>query len=85
MSLGQNYPNPFNNSTVIPFTLNKASEVTLTVFDISGRLVETLHDGTTAAGHHEIAWHGEGVGSGVYFYILNSGSQRHVGKMTLIR
>lgn len=85
IELGQNYPNPFNNSTVIPFTVNRTSKVTLSVYDISGRLVKTLHDGTIAAGHHEIAWSGEGATSGVYFYALNSGSERYIGKMTLIR
>ena len=85
VELGQNYPNPFNNSTVIPFTLNRASEVNLSVFDVNGRLVETLFNGQNTAGNHEIAWRGEGATSGVYFYVLNTPTQRKIAKMTLIR
>lgn len=83
--LGQSYPNPFNNSTMIPFSLELPSHVKLSVYDINGRLVETLHNGKLTSGQHEIAWKGDGVSSGEYFYVLESGDVHKVGKMTLLR
>ncbi len=83
--LGQNYPNPFNNATVIPFSINRPSFVTLKVFDLQGRLVSTLIDGKVTSGHHSISWTGNDAGSGVYYYVLESNKQRQFGKMTFIR
>ncbi|NQT35270.1 T9SS type A sorting domain-containing protein [bacterium] len=85
LELGNNYPNPFNNSTVIPFTINRATDVKISVYDVNGRLVSTLFDGKAATGRHEVAWDGEGVTSGVYIYTLETTDVRYVGKMTLIR
>ena len=84
--LGQNFPNPFNNSTMIPFSLDRAADVTLSIYNINGRLVETVFEGRATAGRHEVAWRGDGVVSGVYLYVLETTDhQRFVGKMTLIR
>jgi len=83
--VGQNYPNPFNSSTVIPFSLNRPSNVTVSVYDVNGRLVDTIFQGQVTAGQHSVAWLGEGVTSGVYIYTLEADNVRHVGKMTLLR
>lgn len=83
--LGTNYPNPFNNSTVIPFSLNRAADVKIQVFDINGRAVATLFDGRADAGAHTVAWHGEGVSTGIYFYSIETAGVRQIAKMTLVR
>lgn len=83
--LGDNYPNPFNNTTVIPYTLDRAMDVQISVFDVNGRLVESLVNGSVTAGQHTAVWAGEGVTSGVYFYTLEADGVQLIKKMTLIR
>ena len=63
----KSYPNPFNSSTTIKYDLPASSDVTLCIFDILGRKVETLVSGHQAAGHHDIIWDAGTTPSGVYF------------------
>ncbi len=89
-SLHQNYPNPFNPTTVIGFSLPRAGEVRLDVYNSLGRLVRTLHDGRLEAGDHKVEWDGttgidSPVASGVYFYRLSSRDQSHSKKMVLLK
>jgi hypothetical protein len=72
-SLGQNFPNPFNPSTTIKFELAKSSMVTLSVFDILGRVVSVLVNERRNAGVHEVKFDGSNLASGVYFYRLQAG------------
>ncbi|HNW60371.1 MAG TPA: T9SS type A sorting domain-containing protein, partial [bacterium] len=73
--LGQNYPNPFNPTTTIDFSVPKASQVKLTVYNMLGQKVKTLVDRTMVAGQHTIKWdglddNGSAVSSGMYIYRL---------------
>jgi uncharacterized protein (DUF362 family) len=61
-----NYPNPFNPSTMIVFYLPRNEYVTLKVYDITGRVIETLIEGEVPAGEHRLQWSAEGLASGVY-------------------
>lgn len=83
--LSQNYPNPFNPNTTIEFDLPVASLTSLTIHDISGRVVSTLAHETLCAGHHVFAWHANGQASGVYFYRLSARGQSAVRKLLLIK
>ena len=76
-------PNPFNASTVIRFTLQRAAFVTLEIFDISGRHVETLIEAPLAPGYHTRTWQAEKQSSGIYFARLRTDGKRRVIKMTL--
>lgn len=71
-SLAQNYPNPFNASTTIEFNLPEAGDVTIQIYDILGRNIETLISGNQSAGAHSIVWHADNQPSGVYFYRINA-------------
>ncbi len=89
-ALEQNYPNPFNPSTVMRFTLPQTGAVTLKIFDLQGRLVHTLVEGTLPPGSQRVEWNGanaEGnpVSSGVYFYQLKVAGQVLTRKMILLR
>jgi hypothetical protein len=88
--LSQNVPNPFNPSTTIAFGLSEASDVTLRIYDASGRLVRTLADRLYERRQHEEVWDGvdntgRRVASGVYFYVLNAGDKTFTRKMLLLK
>lgn len=83
--LFQNYPNPFNPKTTIPFELPMTGQVTLTVYDLLGRLVATLVDEKLIAGHYEIPFDGRQLASGVYFYRLEFAGQVKHRSMVLVK
>jgi hypothetical protein len=83
--LHQNYPNPFNPNTMIRFQLPVSSEVSLKVFDMLGREVETLVNGRMAAGEHTISFNAGSLSSGVYFYRLSTGEMSVTKKFTLLK
>jgi hypothetical protein len=82
--LRQNSPNPFNRSTLISCSLPQAAHVTLSIYDISGRLVETLVNETQQSGMHQVQWNRKANPSGVYFYRLNAGSFTTTKKMVVV-
>ncbi len=86
IELGQNYPNPFNPTTNIGFTLNKASVVTMQIFDILGRLVSMPVDNQAlSAGEHSIIFNGSNLSSGVYIYRLTAGQNSYTKKMMIMK
>ena len=84
-SLAQNHPNPFNPSTNITFSLPEASDVKLSVFDITGREVAELVNGYIAAGNHVVAFNAEDLPSGLYLYRIQAGSYVQTKRMSLIK
>jgi hypothetical protein len=88
--LSQNYPNPFNPTTEIRFTIPKTSNVKLVVYDIMGRIVNTLVDQNLGAGAHRVTWNGRDqagktVSSGVYFYHIQTDGFSATKKMVLMK
>ena len=83
--LEQNYPNPFNPVTMIRFSLICPSRVTLRVYDVAGRLVRTVVDGTMEAGEHSLPFDAEGLASGIYFYRLKAARFEKTRKMVVLR
>ena len=89
--LHENYPNPFNPSTTIGYTIPSETNVTVRVYDITGRIVKTLvHGQSHAPGSYEIVWDGTGDGgqtlaSGTYFYSLEYLGRRDVKAMILLK
>ncbi|MCF7808393.1 MAG: lamin tail domain-containing protein [Candidatus Marinimicrobia bacterium] len=90
-ALDQNYPNPFNPTTTISYTLPKAVDVELIVFDITGREITRLVDQAhQPAGQYDIMWNGlnasgEKVASGLYFYRINAGDYQQTHKMMMLK
>ncbi len=88
--LGQNYPNPFNPTTNISFSLNRSSQVDLSVYNILGKKVATIIEGEVNAGTTSILWEandddGQPLSSGIYFYHLTAGETQVSGKMVLLK
>ncbi|MCH8569151.1 MAG: T9SS type A sorting domain-containing protein, partial [Balneolales bacterium] len=84
--LHPNYPNPFNPATVISFELPESAQTTLEVYDIQGRLVESLiSNRLMQQGTHQIEWNSGNRASGLYVYRLASGNEILSGKMTLVK
>jgi hypothetical protein len=83
--LNQNYPNPFNPSTEISFSLAKSEKVKLTVYNLLGKQVAVLVDGTRNAGHQSVTFDAANLSSGVYFYKLEAGSTVLAKKMMLLK
>ena len=88
-ALDQNRPNPFNPKTTVRFSLPATGVARLTIFDVTGRAVRSLVDGTLPAGEHAIVWDGRdeaghAVPSGIYLYKLQSREEIATKKMILL-
>ncbi|HBC47727.1 MAG TPA: hypothetical protein DCZ43_11830 [candidate division Zixibacteria bacterium] len=88
-ALHENYPNPFNGRTEILYDLPKSSDVTLSIFDIAGRLVFQNVTPNQSAGTHSIIWDshqaGHDLASGVYLYRLQASDFSASRKMLLLK
>ena len=84
-ALYQNYPNPFNPTTVISYQLAVNSLVSLKVYDILGRIVQTLVEGEQPAGSYQAAFDGSHLGSGIYICRLQAGTFTATKKLLLIK
>jgi hypothetical protein len=84
-SLSQNYPDPFNPTTNITYSLRSDGNVRLVVYDILGGEVGVLVNGVQTAGSHQVMFSGSNLGSGIYFYKLESSGQTIIKKMILIK
>jgi hypothetical protein len=83
--LSQNYPNPFNASTMISFSIPKAAQVKLKVYNMQGREVATLLDGFSPARNYKLSFDGQGLSSGTYIAQLTAGDFNKSIKLVLIK
>lgn len=83
--LYQNYPNPFNPTTNIKFDIVKAGDVKLTVFDVTGRSVQTLVNEQLSAGSYSYDFNASGLASGIYFYKVETPEFTSIKKMILVK
>lgn len=84
-ALSQNFPNPFNSSTNINYTLPHQSEVTIDIYDILGRRVETLVNTQQQAGNHQIIWDAKDTSTGMYFYKIRADDYSETKRMLLLK
>ncbi len=83
--LVQNFPNPFNPTTIISYQLPANTLVTLKVYDVLGRFVNTLVEDRQTAGTHSVTFNASNLSSGVYFYRLTAGSNVQTKKLMLLK
>ncbi|MEM8601746.1 MAG: T9SS type A sorting domain-containing protein, partial [Bacteroidota bacterium] len=79
------YPNPFTSSTTIAFDLPASSDVTLEVYDMTGRRVAVLTDASMPAGTHTMRWDAASAASGVYLVALRTDDARVTRTVVLTR
>jgi hypothetical protein len=84
-SLEQNYPNPFNITTTINYHLANNSNVSLKVFDITGKEIAVLVNKKQNTGNHKVEWDASQFSSGVYFYKLTTDNYIDTKKMLMIK
>ena len=84
-TLYQNYPNPFNPVTTISYDIPTESDVTLIIYDITGRIVQTLVNESQQAGMKSIVWNATDVSSGVYIYSIQAGDFTQTSKMIFLK
>lgn len=84
-NLAQNYPNPFNPTTDIAFTLEKATDAHLAIYDLQGRVVKELVNSHLQAGNHVYTFDARNLASGLYVYSLTVDGSSVNKKMTLLR
>jgi hypothetical protein len=89
-SLSEAYPNPFNPTTTLSFSVPTEGNVSLSIYDIAGRLVSTLVDGSLKQGYHSVTWNGldsngHTVSSGMYIYALQGEDISITKKMVLMK
>ncbi len=84
-SLEQNYPNPFNPDTQIKYSIPSESNVKLEVFNINGCKVATLVNIKQSQGTYTVNFSGEGLSGGIYYYRLETGKNRQIKRMVLLK
>lgn len=84
-SLKQNYPNPFNPETNIEYELRKESKISLTIFDISGKELETIVNENQSSGSYSVKWNARSYPSGIYFYELSGDGYSETKRMILLK
>ena len=88
--LNQNYPNPFNPTTKIKYALPEDALVSVSIYDVTGRMVKSLINMNQSTGYHSIRWDatndiGEAVSAGMYIYTIQAGEYRSTKKMVLLK
>jgi len=85
VALFHNFPNPFNPTTTINFHVETSHTTSLQIYDINGRIVETLIQDKIKPGSHQIKWDGTEFASGIYFAKLRSGEKVKTQKIMLLK
>ena len=79
------YPNPFNSTVLIGYDVGRESEVNLSVFDVSGRMVENLYHGNAVPGTYKTSWQAPNMPTGVYMVRLETIEGVKSTKLMLIK
>jgi len=85
VTLSQNYPNPFNPTTEIQFQLPEDTNLTLSVYNVQGQLIQTLAQGRYLRGEHTVRFNGSNIPSGFYFIRLQTPQKTYTKKMVLLK
>jgi hypothetical protein len=84
-SIHQNYPNPFNPETTIEYDITKHTNVDLSIYDVTGKLISQPVNSIHKAGTYRYNFSGENLPGGVYFYRIKTDGYSAVRKMILLK
>lgn len=84
-TVSQNYPNPFNPVTTFSYSLPSVQNVTLEIYDLTGRSIARIYKPSQSPGSHSIRWDASGHASGVYIYKIMAKSKVYQGKCVLLK
>ena len=79
------HPNPFNPVTTIRFSTKTDSHLSLRIYDITGKLVETLVEEKISTGNHTVRWNAEKFSSGMYFVQFQNSGNVQTQKIILLK
>ena len=85
VALNTAYPNPFNPVTSISYTLSNMDYVTLSVYNLTGQLIETLVNERQNAGNYTLVWNATLLPSGMYFLRMETGNEMFHQKLMLLK
>mgnify|MGYP006410020547 FL=1 len=85
LDLGQNMPNPFNGTTVIPFTLSQASDVSFIVTDVTGKIIDSKELGILSSGEQRIEFDGSNLAGGVYYYSVVIDGKKSTKQFSVVK
>ena len=83
--LHQNYPNPFNSETTIQYDLQYDTNVSLVIYDVTGRELVELKNGRNVRGTHSVVWNADDAASGIYFYQMTTEFGQYLRKMVILK
>jgi len=84
-AISQNYPNPFNSQTKIEFNIPSGSNVSIKLYDVTGKLVSEILNQHLPSGSYKINYDSKDISSGIYFYSINAGSFSKTLKMIVVK
>ena len=79
------YPNPFNARSTVDFSLDRTASIELALYDLNGRLIEVLAQGSLSVGTHQAVISADNLSSGIYIVRLTDGTRSLHSKVTLLR
>jgi hypothetical protein len=79
------YPNPFNPTTTISFSLPKDIDVSMIIYDLQGRVIETLINNNMTAGYHSAVWNAGNYSSGIYFIQMLTEEKQLTQKLMVVK
>ena len=79
------FPNPFNPQTSIRYQTFNDEKIVMQIFDVNGRLIDSLIDRFHVKGNHQIIWFAEQYPSGIYFIKLTTSSTTNTEKILLLK
>jgi hypothetical protein len=77
------YPNPFSSQTTVRFNLEQSSEVSIDIYDITGKLARKIDAGTYTPGRNSIVIQKENLQRGIYLMKLNAGAESGISKIII--
>ncbi len=86
----KNYPNPLSTHTIFEYNLESNQNASLSIYDVTGRLVNTLFNELQSSGKHNYYWlgddsKGESLKGGIYYYTLTTETEKVTGKISIVR